>query len=347
VLLGVEWTRPLGFLALLLPIAVLLLSRLLERPVAIATGTLALWKRVLAARPSASPRSRMRIPPAVWLPLASARKWIDENLPRGAEVSWIDRREPFGPEVDLADTLWVTDRAPQPPPRRAGFVASGGSAAPGPIAVEGSTRFDWDGEKIVEVPDGAPKRRLALTAGIPRPIADVLAAWGEARGTILTTGDDPEASLAVRTQATGERRELEVGRDGWTARVVAAGHAASTTTWLEDAEHRALVAYAPGVVESAIVSMDEPTGDPAAFAVSWAKLFDEAVLAPPGVVDLGERRSAGEESFRAPETSPGEGTTSASFPWEAWATVAAGCAILLAAWAGGLRAPVAHFTQRH
>lgn len=402
VLLGLEWTRPLGLLALALPIAVLLASRLLVHPVEIATGTLDLWKRVRAARPSASSRSRMRIPPAVWLlaaglalgalalagprmrrsasrelrvlvdrspsmelPLGArtrrerateiARKWIDENLPAGSQVAWIDRRELFGLEDDRPDTLWVTDRAPEPLPDRAGFVASGGDAVPGPIAVDGSTRYDWDGERIVEVPSDAPKRRVVANGELPQPIADVWAAWAEARGAIVGAESDRDVSLVLRTIESGSRRELEVGRDGWSAKAVAAGAPPALSTWLEDADHRALVSFAPGGIESAIVSMGEPEGDPAAFAVSWAKLFDDAVLAPPGVVELGERRAAGNEALRAPRAAAGGGTDPSSFSWEFWATAAAaGCAILAAAWAGTVGRPsvrgsarIAHSVDLH
>lgn len=368
---GLEWTRPLGLLALALPIAVLLASRLLARPAEIATGTLDVWKRVLAARPRDATRSRLRIPPAVWLlavglalgalalagprrptsasrelrvlvdrspsmglPLgtgtrrdravAMARAWIGENAP-GASVEWLERRDSFGPEDDRAETLWVTDAAPRPPPQRAGFVASGGDAVPGAIAVDGTTRFDWDGDRIVEVPGAAPKRRVGVSGALPKPIADVLAAWAEARGAIVGEGGD---SLVLATSGSGPRRDVQVARDGWSARAVAAGAPSALATWLEDAEHRALVSYAPGRIESSIVSMSDPEGDPAAFAVSWARLFDDAVLAPPGVVELGERRGAGKEAIVPPKL---DATDRGFSAWEAWLACAAAGAALIAA----------------
>jgi hypothetical protein len=62
--------------------------------------------------------------------------------------------------------------------------------------------------------------------------------------------------------------------------------------------------------------------------VSWAKLFDDAVLAPPGVVELRERLAAGEETI----VSPTEGTEPIArrdFLLPAWlAAAAVGCAIL-------------------
>ena len=378
-LLGVEWARPLALLALALPVALLLASRLHERPVEIATGTLDLWKRVLAARPPPSGRARRRIPPAVWLlaaalalgalalagparpakssralrvlvdrspsmelplgsgtrrerALAMANAWIDANLPRGSPIEWIDREEPFGPDDDRPDTLWVTDRAPEPPPARAGFVASGGSAVPGPIALDGTTRYDWDGERIAAVRDGAPQRSVAVIGELPRPIADVLAAWAQARGARIAPKYERGVSLGLTTAVSGSRRDLDVGRDGWSARAAVLDVPIDLTTWLEDAEHRTLVAWRPGLVASAIVSLDDPRGDPAAFAVSWAQLFDSAVLPPPGIVELAERRAAGAEATVAPRAAGDEGPPPGSRSGAAaLALVAAVCAALAAA----------------
>jgi hypothetical protein len=121
---------------------------------------------------------------------------------------------------------------------------------------------------------------------------------------------------------------VKVSRDGWSASSVAAGAPAPLSTWLEDAEHRALVSFAPGRIESALVSMGDPEGDPAAFAVSWAKLFDDAVLAPPGVIELGERREAGKEAIVAPRF---EATERGSSAWETWLALAAAGVTLIAA----------------
>jgi hypothetical protein len=89
-----------------------------------------------------------------------------------------------------------------------------------------------------------------------------------------------------------------------------------------------LISFEPGRIESVLVSMSDPEGDPAAFAVSWAKLFDDAVLAPPGVVELGERREAGKEAIVAPKfEAKGRGSSA----WETWLAVAAAGATLIAA----------------
>lgn len=384
-----ELARPAALAALLLPIAVLLRSRLHDRPPESATGTLEVWKRVLSRSPEATGRARRRIPPAVWmlalglalgsfalagprrpgsatarsfralvdaspsmqLPLASgsrrdravalARAWLDQAQP-GARVEWIDRSQPFGPEDDRADVLWITDRAPSPAPKRAGFFASGGPAVPGPVAVDGTTRFDWDGGKIVAVEHGAPPRRAEVHGGIPAAIARVVEAWAGARGVELGAKGGERPVLVVHGADPGSRESLgafEAGRDGWTAKGTAIGAAPSSDaegpleTWLADdlgGRGRALVTAGPGRLHCPWISLDETRGDPAAFAVSWAALLDRASLGPAGVVELLERAGAGPELSRPPaqdatSRSDSPGVLSAGF---------AACALLcvLAAW---------------
>src|SRR5262249_35360391 len=62
----IELAHPPALLALALPVAVLLASRLLDRPPTTAPGPLDAWERVRAASPPAARRARRRIPPAVW-----------------------------------------------------------------------------------------------------------------------------------------------------------------------------------------------------------------------------------------------------------------------------------------
>lgn len=62
-LLGFEWARPLGLLALLLPLALALLLRRRERPRSVATGTLAIWEAVGEERRAESTRTRRGLPP--------------------------------------------------------------------------------------------------------------------------------------------------------------------------------------------------------------------------------------------------------------------------------------------
>ena len=375
---ALEWTRPLGFLGLLLPVLVLLASRRLERPVETATGTLDLWRRVIASRPATAPRARRRIPLAVWLlaaglalgalalagprrtredsprlrvvvdgspsmelPLGAGtrrdraleleRRWIEEHFPRNVRMERFERTEPFGPGEDRADTLWVTDAVPDPRPERAGYVASGGPAVPGPIAVDGSTRYDWDGERIVAVPEGAPKRIVAISGEPPKPIADVWEAWVAARGVVVGAMSDRNAVLRFQSPVSGSRRDVEIGRDGWKAKATVVDIDGVSSAWLEDAEHRTVVEYSPGRIGSAIAAMEDPSGDPAAFAVSWAKLFDDCALAPPGIVALEERRAAGDEVVVAPRGDRTDGSGIERSSWDVGLAFAAALCVALAA----------------
>jgi hypothetical protein len=298
--------------------------------------------RMRAPETTRSFRFLVDVSPSMNLPLAKASRreralamalaWLGREQP-GARVEWMERPQPFGAEDDEPDAVWVTDRAPIPPPRRAGFFASGGPAVPGPIAVDGSTRFDWDGARIVEVAGGAPKRRVEVHGALPPPIARFLDAWAGARGAVVAAvGDDRPALVfhGAPPSSSGTPATFEAGRDGWTATGAALGSAPSSdgegplATWLADASGRALVSTGAGRVHCPWTSMDEPRGDPAAFAVSWAQLLDNSVLPPAGVIELGERLAAGEEASAAPSTAEPSGSSGgAAPPIDAWLAAAA------------------------
>jgi hypothetical protein len=392
--LSVELGRPAALIALILPLAVLVGSRLFDRPAELATGTLDIWERVRAHRPTDPGRARRRIPPAVWvlalglslgavalaaprmrapettrsfrflvdvspsmnLPLAKASRreraramalgWLGRDEP-GARVEWMERSRPFGPEDDEPDAVWVTDRAPTPPPRRAGFFASGGPAVPGPIAVDGSTRYDWDGDKIVEVPGGAQTRRVEVQGALPPPIARALEAWASARGVERTPGAG-EIALTIHGRSPDPvhavEAEADAGREGWTASGSADLEASvfdgenPLATWLADAHGHPIVTSGPGRIDCAWLGMEEPRGDPAAFAVSWAALFDGAALPPSGVVELGERLAAGDAVVAPPRGSPGGEPGSRSAACDAWLAAASlGCTLLALGLAGFFR----------
>jgi hypothetical protein len=210
---------------------------------------------------------------------------------------------------------------------------------PGPVAVEGATRFDWDGRKIVAVENGAPPRRAEVRGGIPPTLARVVEAWAGARGVKLASKGADRPVLVVHGADPDSHDALaafEAGRDGWTAQGTAIGSAPSSDsdgpleTWLADDRGRALVTTGPGRVDCPWISIDDPRGDPAAFAVSWAALLDRASLEPVGVVELLERSDAGPELSRPPAP---EASASSGSPTPIAAALAA-CALLcvLAAW---------------
>ena len=382
---GFEITRPFGLLALLLPVALLLGARAFSRPERLATGTLAIWRRVLASPVPATPHRRRKIPPAVLLlavglalgsfalagpriaepeaprtfrmlvdgspsmdlPFragatetrgahaeASARAWLALHVTT-ASVRRIVLGGRIGSDDDTDDAIWVTDRAPSPAPEHAAWFASGGPAVPGPVAVDGTTRFDWDGRSIVPVEDGAPRRSVEVRGTLPDPVARVLDAWAAARNAVVGAGD--RAALLVSTAAEGSAFRAEASRDGWSASVDLAGSAPDSDaggpleSWLSDPSGRKLVAFGRGRVDCPWRSMEEPRGDPAAFAVSWAALFDRAALPPPDVVALAERAAAGDEASSPPRAS-GEAPSRRGESLLPSALAFAACACAAGAW---------------
>jgi hypothetical protein len=106
-------------------------------------------------------------------------------------------------------------------------------------------------------------------------------------------------------RGAGEPDELALARDGWSA----VGRAArfddegdaepDGEPWLV-AEGRTVIAAEPGRIRTVLHALDEPAGDPARFALSFARLFDGTARSAPGVVPLSERTAAGE-----PRSDPG------------------------------------------
>jgi hypothetical protein len=234
---------------------------------------------------------------------AMARAWISREFPDAGLVRVV-RPGRLGLEDDVDGAIWITDRAPSPPPAHAGWFASGGPAVPGPVAVDGTTRFDWDGKDLVAVADGTPRRTIVVRGALPKPVAGVLEAWASARGAMVGTTDP--AALAVVGAGTGAPVRAEASRDGWSAAIEITASAPDSDAdgpleaWIADPSGRKLLSFGAGRVHCPWSSMEDPRGDPAAFAVSWASLFDRAVLPPPGIVALADRASSGTEASSPP-----------------------------------------------
>lgn len=395
------WARPLGLFALLLPIGLLLASRLRSRPPTRPTGTVELWRQVTGSAEARQHRMRRRIPPAVWCAAAAlvaggfalagprptrgsegvmwtvvvdhspstalpwrdeagvadepgrsrlrraydeGRRLLEDRLERADRVRWISSARASlelpahqwpdeewlaapewftsAPRWELhrdAGTLWITDTLGAAEPRDAGFVAAGGGAVEGPVGSEGRDRIDWRDGALVTVPDAIGERRVLLGHGpageeVPPRLARLFRHWAAGRElTVLEPAGTPPGAVALRfvpMPGTGPRGDVEGGRDGWRARGAALLEPAPATfpaseRWLVADEigdaGSTLVDAAPGVVRVAWRDLDEPAGDPAAFAVSWSTLFDGKLLPPAGIVPLEERRAAGEARVREPE----------------------------------------------
>lgn len=243
------------------------------------------------------------------------------------------RGAPRFADLDRARVLWITDRAPYERPSAASYVASGGERVPGPVAVEGSTRIDWDGERLVALEGAAPARAIAFDAsGAPKLLARIVSAWAQARGvTIVANGAHAELVLE---QALGPCRAASASRDGW--RVEGAACAVdreSADGWLESwlvdgTDARVLVAWRTGLVRSGWSEIAAQHGDPAAFAVSWSELLDAALAPAAGIVALPERVEAGGASVhvRARDAVPATGARSRPAAWIALAALVAALA---------------------
>ncbi len=234
---------------------------------------------------------------------------------------------------DVPGALWITDAIPAERPLYAGFVASGGAAVPGPVGVDGADRLDWDGERIVRRAGGASVRRVLLErmrADDPdEPLARVVTAWASARGVAIASGAVDELEIVLRI-VVGRQfipGDVVAGRDGWYASgeryeidTIFGGRTGNLTPWLR-AGVDTLVATRPGLVE--VTWLPGEPDDAAAFAVSWAQLFDDTSLCARGVVPLAERVPAGD---------PGEALPApvANTHHAAWAWILAAIAVLFA-----------------
>jgi hypothetical protein len=265
--------------------------------------------------------------------LEPVQAWIAREHLASDELEWIEAQDPDWPRYDRDDALWIGDRF-DALPLRAGFSASGGRAVPGPIGREGAARLDWDGERIVRVENAFADLRCFVDPHLPAPLRELAGLWAARRGLAPSSTRSGGELLSITLVGTGAARPVELARDGWSAHagvLAALLPAAGETSWLS-ADGPCVLA-SPGSLRTSIAELDEPAGDPAAFAVSWGELLDSLLLDPPGVVPLSERTARGEPAWRAPAQA-GAGSGSAD---GALARLCALAAALLALLAWGLR----------
>lgn len=299
---------------------------------------LALGRAVELAREFEARGDRVR-----WSAQAAGRERVFEGAQVPGELA---RAGPFvrdGPDWarrDLAGFVWVTDREPVAPRTRAGLVASGGPAVPGPIAALGTTRLDWDGEGWVEVPGGAPRLALHVDPRLPAELRELGAFYAQARG--LELGGAGPTALVLEVHGEGPDVAVAAAREGFglVGRAAASGvplGADGPEPWLRSGSpaELVLVAFEPGRVSVALRALERFTGDPAAFPVAFAALLDGSALAPPGVVALAERLAAGPARFERPAAPPPEQGPGDEPPWIA---VLVAAALLLALVATFVRA---------
>jgi len=224
-------------------------------------------------------------------PVSPPADWLAPERAEAAELDLVAN--------DTRGTLFVTDRAVRV--ESASLFASGGEAVPGLVGRRGGDRLEWRGGKELVELDGEP--RTVLYQGMPDGAVDSLFEhWASDRGFLVTNDWSERSTPALSVWGAWELlpERSVVGRDGWSLDVRRVEGAMGPEldfhpreVWLEH-EGEELVYWKPGQI---VVRWGEdfgpPGGDPAAFAVSWAKLFDRAVLPEVGAVSLAERQSAG------------------------------------------------------
>jgi len=208
---------------------------------------------------------------------------------------------------DRGDCLWLPVSGAGPAAQQAGVSRDRLAAAPGIVARTDAGTWAWAGDAEMGLQLAAVAARpvvwvsgAALAEG--EPLRRFVEAWATARDADVVTSA-AEAVLHVTSPARGEPvASVRVGRDGWLASATPASLADKRGLGLTPFLRTDGITYAgsaPGRIELGFVHLDEPEGDPAAFAVSWATLFEETVLAPPGVVAVALRRAA-EPQEKAP-----------------------------------------------
>ncbi len=391
-LTAIEWTRPAGLLALVLPLVLLVLSLQRARPIAIPVGTFSIWARLSREAAPVGARRRWHVPlerwfavaalvlgalalggprpppssePVPWrvivdrspsmylahtradgassgttrlaVALAQAQSWLDA-ADGGAAREWIDAEGAGSPSVlarelpsdwrappaheepqprwsrhDLDGTLWITDRAPEEEPTRAGCFASGGARVEGPISASHSKLFLWDGERVLPDPRPIDPGRVRMVGALPELLLDFVTLWTEERGLVFD-GPGP-VQLELRALAAGPEQALECARDGWSLRTTsradgtpAALDGGVLETWLvgrSGDQTLPVLGWRAGTIVTSLVTCEEPEGDPALFAVSWSELLDDALAVRPGVVSLSERSDAGPGAVSLPVNAAG------------------------------------------
>jgi hypothetical protein len=311
----------------------------------------------LAENAASDERVRWLAPERAPLELARGTRppgdWLEPETD-GAEP---ERGEPVWERHDRPGTLWLTDRAPRAERMHAGLFASGGAAVPGPIAADARETVVWeDGALRTEARPRsfAVLVREAAPGRLPPVLERMLTAWCAARGFELVRSPRADVRLVIEVPAlAGSAGELALARDGWQATGTVARRAAAPDPaeaalrphedWLVGrapggSEHAAVRARR-GHVEVLLGALSEPAGDPALFALSWARLLERSLLCAPGVLALEERLAAGEALVApgedaAPEAARGRDAGSDLGPYlDAGLALAAGLAVAVA-WLG-------------
>ncbi len=189
VTLGVEWTRPLGLLALALPLIVLLWSLRrapsLEEP----TGAFRLWQELAAAKQQSTARSRRGLPPGLaWLLFALAAASLGSAGPRSSRAPRLERWEVV---LDRSPSMFLPLEPDGGEARLRGAVRD----AEAWLAQRG---VDPELCTWIDSASGARRSRAELPALLEEPlVAEAEPAWErfDAPGQLLVTDRAPGPGL--------------------------------------------------------------------------------------------------------------------------------------------------------
>ena len=229
-----------------------------------------------------------------WLEgLAFPAAWTSAPLEPLPAPSWS--------EHDLPGAVWLCSAVP-PVEREAAHLCVGGARpCPGPVAIDGEDRLDWDVGGIERVLGAAPARSVALV-GVKGAFAEFVTLWSEERGLNLND-DSPDTVEVLRVLVVDDGVEMAAGE--WRT--------------------------APGALMFADQSGPALRGDAAEFALTWSRRLDELCLAAPGFASVGARSLSAEQlwaSGRAPREDGGGGQSASRL--EGWLALLSCCFVAAA-----------------
>jgi hypothetical protein len=214
-----------------------------------------------------------------------------------------------GPEwasFDAPGTIWVTDGLPSSAPLSAGFVASGGPAVPGVVAVDAQGRWSFDGRELVreDVP-ATEVSQVAIDARLREgPLGRALEAWARARG--YEVREQPNnARLVLELEGAGELAAGEVSGPGFRAPTRARAvppFDGVPQRRLVDLGGECVARATFGRIRVGFEQLGPLEGDDAAFLLAWAREFDEWTTVEG--ISASERAAAGERNWKAPRVAP-------------------------------------------
>jgi len=258
-------------------------------------AALAQAEELLAAQLAPADRVRWQAPGRAALELGPRARpgaaWLVAEARGEPEPEWGDH--------DLDGTLWVTDRVPAVARARAWVCASGGPAVAGAIAGDGATLVHVGDDGRARAAPAPSTAGVVLRGELPPVLVRAVRAWAGARGYALG-GHADESVLVLEPAGAGEARAVTLGGNGWSARasarVAGAAEPGEQELWFaqEPAGGAAVVLRGrTGRLRVFLAELQEPSGDPAAFALACGQLFDALARPRPEVVALGERAAAG------------------------------------------------------